>query len=93
MGLAVAAHLAPVGYSSAFLGLIPLLPACPGLQLSLERPSLISSTPLHPAPRILGCSISVAVWLVSLVAIDSESRLTSFPSFSSLRAAISSDEM
>ena len=37
VGLAVAAHLAPVGYSSACLGLIALLPAYPGLQPSLER--------------------------------------------------------
>ena len=39
VGLAVAAHLAAVGYSSACLGLIALLPASPGLQLSLKRPS------------------------------------------------------
>ena len=37
VGLAVAA--AAVGYSSACLGLIALLPASPGLQLSLKRPS------------------------------------------------------
>ena len=62
VGLAVAAHRASAGHSSAFFGLIALHSAF-RLQLSFERSPIILSTPPHPAVWILGCSNSVAVWL------------------------------